>query len=135
MRTGQGLVILEVPVRRDQRLPDAIQVGTAVRQPGRAIRPWELRASRAALLTEQRGNTEGEKSAETGNAKEHHHAPKLHTGPPEVRAEVWYHARPLRSRESARARGRDARRTVARSFRRAARRSSVTAALDWPVLD
>ena len=84
MRPGLRLVILEIPVRRDERLPDAVQVGVAVGQPRRAIGRWKLLASLWTLLAEEGRNSEREKNADAGDAKEHHHAPKLHTGPPEV---------------------------------------------------
>ena len=45
MRTGLGLVILEIPVRRDERLPDAVQVGVAVSQSRCAIGGWKLGAA------------------------------------------------------------------------------------------
>jgi hypothetical protein len=84
MRTCLGLVILHIPVRRDERLPDAVQVGVAVSQPWRAVRRWKLLACLRPLLAEEWINTEREENSDARDAEEHHDAPKLHTGPPEV---------------------------------------------------
>ena len=56
----------------------------AVGQPRRAIRRWKLLACLWTLLAEEGRNTERKKNTDAGDAKEYHHAPKLHTRPPEV---------------------------------------------------
>jgi hypothetical protein len=58
MRTRLGLVILEIPIRRDERLPDAVQVGMAVGQSRRAIGRWKPLACLWTLLPEEGRDTE-----------------------------------------------------------------------------
>ena len=69
MRTRLGLVILKIPVRRDECLPDAVEIGVAVGRARRAICGWKLRARRRTLLSEERGNSQREKDNDAGHAK------------------------------------------------------------------
>jgi hypothetical protein len=69
MRTRLGLVILQVPVRGHQGLPDTVQIGVAIGRARRAIPGWKLRTRRHTLLSEERGNGQREKDYDDHQAE------------------------------------------------------------------